>query len=112
MHAHLKDNIIMAGAMRDEFAGGTFVTAAMSDDMAAGVGPRCTAPPDVWVHGLVGMEERPATWAADGIVLNLECSTNTPAKASCTSPPTVELNLGGTLRMSDCNLRDLEVHHE
>ena len=59
MHAHLEDNIIMAGVMRDEFAGGTFITAAMSDDMAAGLGLRCTAPLDVWVHGLVGMEERP-----------------------------------------------------
>ena len=71
MHAHLEDNIIMAGVMRDEFAGGTFVTAAMSDDMAAGVGLRCTAPLDVWVHGLVGMEERPGTCAADGLLFEL-----------------------------------------
>ena len=71
MHAHLEDNIIMAGVMRDEFAGGTFVTAAMSDDMAAGLGLRCTAPLDLWVHGLVGMEERPGTCAADGILLEL-----------------------------------------
>ena len=65
MHAHLEDNIIMAGVMRDEFAGGTLVTAAMSDDMAAGAGLRCTAPLDVWAHGLVGMEERPGTCAGD-----------------------------------------------
>ena len=71
MHAHLEDNIIMAGVMRDEFAGGTLITAAMSDDMAAGLGLRCTAPLDVWVHGLVGMEERPGTCAADGILLEL-----------------------------------------
>ena len=71
IHAHLEDNIIMAGVMRDEFAGGTFVTAAMSDDMAAGLGLRCTAPLDVWVHGLVGMEERPGTCAADGILFEL-----------------------------------------
>ena len=71
MHAHLEDNIIMAGVMRDEFAGGTFVTAAMSDDMAAGLGLRCTAPLDVWVHGLVGMEERPGTCAADGLLFEL-----------------------------------------
>ena len=68
MHAHLEDNIIMAGVMRDEFAGGTFITAAMSDDMAAGLGLRCTAPLDVWAHGLVGMEERPGTCASDGIL--------------------------------------------
>ena len=51
MHAHIEDNIIMAGAMRDEFAGGTFVTAATGDDMAAGVGLRCTAALDVWMPG-------------------------------------------------------------
>ena len=68
MHAHLEDNIIMAGVMTDEWKGGTFIAAAMSDDMAAGLGLRCTAPLDVWVHGLVGMEERPGTCAADGIL--------------------------------------------
>ena len=71
IHAHLEDNTIMAGVMRDEFAGGTFVTAAMSDDMVAGGGLRCTAPLDVWVHGLVGMEERPGTCVADGLLLEL-----------------------------------------
>ena len=68
MHAHLEDNIIMGGVMTDEWSGGTFITAAMSDDMAAGLAIRCTAPLDVWVHGLVGMEERPGTCAADGIL--------------------------------------------
>ena len=71
VQAHLEDNIIMAGVMRDEFAGGTFITAAMSDDMAAGLGLRCTAPIDVWTHGLVGMEERPGTCAADGLLFEL-----------------------------------------
>ena len=71
MHAHLEDNIIMAGVMRDEFAGGTLVSAAMSDDMAAGLGLRCTAPLDLWAHGLVGMEERPGTCAADGLLFEL-----------------------------------------
>ena len=71
VHAHLEDNIIMSGVMRDEFAGGAFIAAAMSDDMVAVLGLRCTAPLDVWVHGLVGMEERPGTCAADGILLEL-----------------------------------------
>ena len=31
----------------------------------------CTAPLDVWVHGLVGMEERPGTCASDGILFEL-----------------------------------------
>ena len=71
MRAHLEDNVIMAGVMRDEFAGGAIVTAAMSDDMAAGAGLRCTAPLDLWVHGVIGMEERPGTCAADGLLLEL-----------------------------------------
>ena len=71
MRARLEDNVIMAGVMRDEFAGGTLVTAAMSDDMAAGLGLRCTAPLDVWAHGLVAMEERPGTCAADGVLFEL-----------------------------------------
>ena len=71
MHAHLEDNIIMGGVMRDEWSGGTFITAAMSDDMAAGLGLRCTAPLDLWAHGLVGMEERPGTCAADGLLFEL-----------------------------------------
>ena len=71
MHAHLEDNIIMGGVMTDEWKGGTFITAAMSDDMAAGLGLRCTAPLDVWVHGLMGMEERPGTCAADGVLFEL-----------------------------------------
>ena len=71
MHAHLEDNIIMGGVMTDEWSGGTFITAAMSDDMAAGLGLRCTAPLDLWVHGLMGMEERPGTCAADGLLLEL-----------------------------------------
>ena len=71
MRAHLEDNIIMAGVMTDEWSGGTFITAAMSDDMAAGLGLRCTAPLDLWVHGLMGMEERPGTCAADGLLFEL-----------------------------------------
>ena len=71
MHAHLEDNIIMGGVMTDAWSGGTFITAAMSDDMAAGLGLRCTAPLDLWVHGLMGMEERPGTCAADGLLFEL-----------------------------------------
>ena len=69
--ASLEDNIIMAGVMRDEFGGGTLVTAAMSDDLAAGLGLRCTAPLDLWVHGLTAMEERPGTCAADVLLCEL-----------------------------------------
>ena len=53
---------LLTGAMR---------ALTMSDDMAAGLGLRCTAPLDVWVHGLVGMEERPGTCAADGLLFEL-----------------------------------------
>ena len=71
MEARLEDNIIMAGVMTDEFAGGTLVAAAMSDDLAAGVGLRCTAPLDLWVHGLTEMEERPGTCGADVLLCEL-----------------------------------------
>ena len=67
MHAHLEDNIIMAGVMTDEWKGGTFITAAMSDDMAAGLGLRCTAPPldltepeDVDLEGVDDVQHAPA----------------------------------------------------
>ena len=71
VEARLEDNVIMAGVMGDEWAGGTLIAAAMSDDMAAGLGLRCTAPLDLWAHRLVGMEERPGTCAADGLLFEL-----------------------------------------
>ena len=71
VESRLEDNIIMAGVMKDEWAGGTLIAAAMSDDMAAGVGLRCTAPLDLWAHRLVGKEERPGTCAADGLLFEL-----------------------------------------
>ena len=71
VHANLEDNLIMAGVMTDEFKGGVFVTAAMSDDLVAGAGLRCTAPLDLGVHGLMGMEERPGTAMADGVLLDV-----------------------------------------
>ena len=89
VQAHLEENIIMAGVMRDEFERGTFVTAAMSDDMAAGLGLRCTAPLDLWVHGLTEMEERPER------ALRTECCSSLPARS--TSASTVRV---GTWRWS------------
>ena len=71
VHAHLEDNLIMAGVMKDEYEGGVFVTSAMSDDIVAGMGLRCTAPLDLLAHGLMAMEERPGTCMADGVLLDV-----------------------------------------
>ena len=60
-----EDTILLGGAMNDVWTGGAFISAAMSDDLAAGAGLRVTASADLWLHALMGMEERPATAAAD-----------------------------------------------
>ena len=64
----LEDGIILGGAMTDTWNGGTFILAVMSDDMCIGGGARVTAPVDLWLNYLTGMEERPGTAIADGIL--------------------------------------------
>ena len=81
VHTHIKgnmdvraeheDSIILAGTMTDVWNCGTFIGAVMSDDLCAGAGARVTAPADMWLHGLMGMEERPGTATADGIFAEL-----------------------------------------
>ena len=67
VRASFEDSIILGGAMTDIWNCGTFIGAAMSDDLCVGAGARVTAPTDLWLHGLMGMEERPGTAAADAI---------------------------------------------
>ena len=67
--AGMEDGIILGGAMTDTWNGGTFILAAMSDDMCIGAGARVTAPVDLWLNTLTGMEERPGTATADGILV-------------------------------------------
>ena len=39
--------------------------------MAIGIGTRLTAPVDMWLNQLTGMEERPGTATADGMMVDL-----------------------------------------
>lgn len=66
-----EDGIMLGGTMTDIWTGGTLSMSAMSDDMCIGGGARITAPVDLWMQALIGMEERPGTCAADGIMSEL-----------------------------------------
>jgi len=66
-----EDVILLGGALADTWTGGTLIAAAISDDLVAGAGVRLTAPVDVWVNGLTGIQERPGTAQAD--VVFREC---------------------------------------
>ena len=69
VHAASEDTVLLAGHMRDLWDGGTAIVAAMTDDTAAGGGIRVTAPLDLWVHGLMGVEERIGTCTADAVLM-------------------------------------------
>ena len=61
VHAASEDTVLLAGHMRDRWDGGAAIVAAMTDDMVGGGGIRVTTPLDLWVHGLMGVEERIGT---------------------------------------------------
>ena len=69
VHAGSEDTVLLAGHMRDLWDGGTAIVAAMTDDTAAGGGIRVTTPLDLWVHGLMGVEERIGTCTADAVLM-------------------------------------------
>ena len=69
VHAGNEDTVLLAGHMSDLWDGGAAIVAAMTDDTAAGGGIRVTAPLDLWVHGLMGVEERIGTCTADGVLM-------------------------------------------
>ena len=69
VHAGNEDTVLLAGHMRDRWDGGAAIVAAMTDDTAAGGGIRVTTPLDLWVHGLMGVEERICT--ADAVLMEL-----------------------------------------
>ena len=71
IHAGKEDTVLLAGHMTDVWDGGTAIVAAMTDDLVAGGGVRVTAPLDLWVHGLMGVEERIGTCTADAVLLEL-----------------------------------------
>ena len=68
VHAGNEDTVLLAGHMRDLWDGGAAIVAAMTDDTAAGGGIRVTTPLDLWVHGLMGVEERIGTCTADAVL--------------------------------------------
>ena len=71
VHTGNEDMVLLAGHMKDVWDGGTAIVAAMTDDLVAGGGVRVTAPLDLWVHGLMGVEERIGTCTADAVLLEL-----------------------------------------
>ena len=71
VHAGNEDMVLLAGHMKDVWDGGTAIVAAMTDDLVAGGGVRVTAPLDLWMHGLMGVEERIGTCTADAVLVEL-----------------------------------------
>ena len=69
VHAGREDTVLLAGHMRDLWDGGAAIVAAMTDDTVAGGGIRVTTPLDLWVHGLMGVEERIGTCTADAVLM-------------------------------------------
>ena len=65
------DTILLGGAMSEVHAGAEVVLAGMSDDLVLGLGSRVTAPFDLWLTGLLGLEEKLATCAFDGAVVDI-----------------------------------------
>ena len=65
------DTILLGGAMSDVHAGAELVLAGMSDDLVLAAGSRITAPLDVRVAGLLGIEEKLATSAFDGAIVDI-----------------------------------------
>ena len=64
------DTILLGGAMSDVHAGAELVLAGMSDDLVIGAGSRVTAPLDLWLVGLVGLEDKLATATFDGAIVD------------------------------------------
>ena len=71
VHAASEDTVLLAGHMSDLWDGGAAIVAAMTDDTAAGGGIRVTTPLDLWMHGLMGVEERIGTCTADAVLMEL-----------------------------------------
>ena len=72
VHAASEDTVLLAGHMSDLWDGGAAIVAAMTDDTVAGGGIRVTTPLDLWVHGLMGVEERIGTCTADAVLMEFE----------------------------------------
>ena len=71
VHARHEDQVLFAGHMLDAWDGGAAIAAAMADDTVGGGGVRTTVPLDLWVHALMGVEERIGTCTADAVLAEL-----------------------------------------
>ena len=71
VHVGCEDTVLLAGHMSDLWDGGAAIVAAMTDDTVAGGGIEVTTPLDLWVHGLMGVEERIGTCTADAVLMEL-----------------------------------------
>ena len=69
VHVASEDSVLLAGHMSELWDGGAAIVAAMTDDTVAGGGIRVTTPLDLWVHGLMGVEERIGTCTADAVLM-------------------------------------------
>ena len=69
VHAGNEDTVLLAGHMSEVWDGGAAIVAAMTDDTVAGGGIRVTTPLDLWMHGLMGVEERIGTCTADAVLM-------------------------------------------
>ena len=64
------DTVLLGGGMSEVHAGAELVLAGMSDDLVLGAGSRVTALLDLWVMGLLGVEEKLATSNFDGAFID------------------------------------------
>ena len=60
-----EDGILLGGALTDTWTHGVMIGAAISDDLVIGGGVRLTAPADLSLNLLTGIQERPGTAHAD-----------------------------------------------
>ena len=65
------DTTLLGGTMTETYTGGVVIGSGMSDDLIIGGGVRVTAPADLWLCGLVGMEEKLGSAYADGALVEL-----------------------------------------
>ena len=73
-HLNLKgkgDTGILGGTFVDTHIGPEVLAAGMSDDLIVGVGVRTTVAGDLWLCGLMGMEEKLGIAAVDGALVEL-----------------------------------------
>ena len=64
------DTILLGGAMSEVHAGAELVVAGMSDELLLGAGTRITAPLDLWLTGIIGLEDKLASATFDGAIID------------------------------------------